>query len=162
LCTANVPIVHNLSCGHLATKMAMRIFPIRLVAGALCLLLFCGGCSIRRVAFNERITAEQTSFIHAGETTLRQIVDQIGAPDEMTESESGAVALYRWSDTKSASLNMTAIIRLFTPYSPSLTLNNTGVTTEVLEVLFDPDWTVRAYGFTRHRMEEPIMWFWPL
>lgn len=132
----------------------------RIVVGALCLFL-CTGCSVRRVVFNDVVTSEQVNFIRIGETTIQELVDRIGAPDDVSESEFGVVALYNWSDTKSSSLDFGAITRLFLPYSPSLTLRNTGITPEQLQVVFDPQWTVRAYGFSRRTTDEPIIWFWP-
>ncbi|MEY4705522.1 MAG: hypothetical protein RL042_1727 [Nitrospirota bacterium] len=135
---------------------------IRLVVGTLCILLLsCAGCSVRRITVNDIITAEQTGFIRVGETTMREVVDRIGAPDDMAESESGAVALYNWSDVKSAALDFGAIARLLLPYAPTLTLNKTAVAPEEFQVVFDHQWTVRAYGFSRMTTERPIVWFWP-
>ena len=137
-----------------------RVASIRLVVGVLCLLL-CVGCSVRRVVFNEVLTPEQINFIRIGQTTIRELADHIGAPDEVTESEFGVVALYYWIDTKSASLDFGALTRLLLPYSPSMTLRKTGITPEQFQVVFDPQWTVRAYGFSRRTTDEPVVWFWP-
>ena len=137
-------------------------FPsVRLIVGTLCLLVLCAGCTVRRVVFNEVLTQEQVNFIRIGQTTIRDLADHIGAPDEVTGSEFGAVALYYWSDTKSAALDFGAIGRLFLPYSPSMTLRKTGIIPEQLQVVFDPQWTVRAYGFYRRTTDEPVVWFWP-
>ena len=137
-------------------------FPsVRLIVGTLCLLVLCAGCTVRRVVFNEVLTQEQVNFIRIGQTTIRDLADHIGAPDEVTGSEFGAVALYYWSDTKSAALDFGAIGRLFLPYSPSMTLRKTGIIPEQLQVVFDPQWTVRAYGFSRRTTDEPVVWFWP-
>ena len=143
------------------TNVAARVPSIRLIVGTLCLLVLCAGCTIRRVVFNEVLTQEQVNFIRIGQTTIRELADHIGAPDEVTESEFGVVALYYWSDTKSAALDFGAIGRLFLPYSPSMTLKKTGITPEQLQVVFDPQWTVRAYGFSRRTTDEPVVWFWP-
>ena len=143
------------------TNLAARFNSIRLIIGALCILLLCAGCSIRRVTFNDVVTPEQVKFIRIGQTTISELADQIGAPDELTESDFGALALYYWSDTKSAALDFGALGRLFLPYSPTMTLNRTGITPEQLQVMFDPQWTVRAYGFSRKSTDEPVIWFWP-
>ena len=143
------------------TNLAARFNSIRLIVGALCILLLCAGCSIRRVTFNDVVTPEQVKFIRIGQTTISELADQIGAPDELTESDFGALALYYWSDTKSAALDFGALGRLFLPYSPTMTLNRTGITPEQLQVMFDPQWTVRAYGFSRKSTDEPVIWFWP-
>lgn len=110
---------------------------------------------------NNVITPEQVNFIRLGQTTISELADKIGAPDEIAESDFGAFALYYWSDTKSAALDFGAIGRLVLPYSPTMTLNKTGVTPEQLQVMFDSQWTVRAYGFSRKPTDEPVIWFWP-
>ena len=143
------------------TNVAARFASIRLIIGALCILLLCAGCSVRRVTLNHVLTPEQVSFVRIGQTTIFELADQIGAPDEITESDFGALALYYWSDTKSAALDFGAIGRLVLPYSPTMTLNKTGVTPEQLQVMFDPQWIVRAYGFSRKSVDEPVVWFWP-
>ena len=129
--------------------------------GALGLTLLWTGCTVRRVAFNDVVTPEQVNFIRIGQTTILDLADHIGAPDEVTESEFGVVALYNWSDTKSAALDFGALPRLFLPYAPTMTLSKTGITPEQFQVVFDPQWTVRAYGFSRRTMDEPVVWFWP-
>jgi hypothetical protein len=142
-------------------KVAARFDSMRLIIGVLCILLFCAGCSVRRVTFNDVVTPEQVNFIRIGQTTIFELADRVGAPDEITESDFGALALYYWSDTKSAALDFGALGRLFLPYSPTMTLNRTGVAPEQLQVMFDPQWTVRAYGFSRKSSDEPVIWFWP-
>ena len=129
--------------------------------GALGLTLLWTSCTVRRVAFNDVVTPEQVNFIHIGQTTILDLADHIGAPDEVTESEFGVVALYNWSDTKSAALDFGALLRLFLPYAPTMTLSKTGITPEQFQVVFDPQWTVRAYGFSRRTTDEPVIWFWP-
>jgi len=158
---ANAPVAHNSGCGHLVTNVASHFHSIKLVVGALCILLLCAGCSVRRATLNDVLTPEQVSFIRVGQTTIRELADHIGAPDEVTESDFGGVALYYWSDTKSAALDFGAIGRLFLPYSPTMRLNKIGTTPEQLQVVFDPQWTVRAYGFSRRTTDEPVVWFWP-
>jgi len=143
------------------TDVAVRFPSIRLIVGTLCILLLCAGCTVRRAVLNDVVTTEQVNFIRVGETTLVELADHIGAPDEVTESDFGFVALYYWSDTKSAGVDFGAIPRLFLPYAPTMTLNKTGVTPEQFQVVFDPQWTVRAYGFSRRTTDEPVVWFWP-
>ena len=158
---ANAPVAQNSDYGHSVTNVASYFHSIKLVVGALCILLLCAGCSVRRATLNDVLTPEQVSFIRVGQTTIRELADHIGAPDEVTESDFGVVALYYWSDTKSAGLDFGAIGRLFIPYSPTMRLSKIGVTPEQLQVVFDPQWTVRTYGFSRKSADEPIVWFWP-
>jgi hypothetical protein len=141
--------------------VATNLLSVKLVVGAFCIVLLCAGCTVRRVVYNEVVTLEQVNFIRVGETTIRELADHIGAPDEVTESEFGVVALYYWSDTKSSGLDFGALARLFLPYAPTMTLNKTGITPEQFQVVFDPQWTVRAFGFSRRTTEDPVIWFWP-
>jgi len=143
------------------TNVATRSIFSACAIGALGLTLLWTGCTVRRVVFNDVVTTEQVNFIRVGQTTLPELVDHIGAPDEVTESDFGFVALYNWSDTKSAALDFGAIPRLFLPYAPTMTLTKTGITPEQFQVVFDPQWTVRAYGFSRRATDEPVVWFWP-
>ena len=143
------------------TNVATRFPFIELAVCTFSILLLCAGCTVRRVVFNDIVTPEQVNFIRVGETTILELADHIGAPDEITDSEFGVVALYSWSDTKSAGLDFGAIPRLFLPYSPTMTLSKTGITPERFQVIFDPQWTVRAYGFSRRTTEDPVIWFWP-
>jgi hypothetical protein len=158
---ANALVEHNSGCGPLGTNVAARFDSIRLIIGLFCILLLCAGCTVRRATLNDVLTPEQVNFIRVGQTTIRELTDHIGAPDEVTESDFGVVALYYWSDTKSASLDFGTLTRLFLPYSPKMTLSRTGITPEQLQVMFDSQWTVRAYGFSRKSTDEPIVWFWP-
>ena len=143
------------------TNVATHLLSVKLVVGACCIVLLCASCTVRRVVYNEVVTLEQVNFIRVGETTIRELADHIGAPDEVSESEFGVVALYYWSDTKSSGLDFGALARLFLPYAPTMTLNKTGITPEQFQVVFDPQWTVRAFGFSRRTTEDPVIWFWP-
>jgi len=143
------------------TNVATRSIFSACTIGALGLTLLWTGCTVRRVVFNDVVTTEQVSFIRIGQTTILELADHIGAPDEVTESDFGVVALYNWSDTKSAALDFGALARLVLPYAPTMTLNKTGITPEQFQVVFDPQWTVRAYGFSRRTTDEPVVWFWP-
>jgi len=136
--------------------------PLRcLVCGILCMLLLSAACSVRRVTYNETIANDQVQFIRIGQTSLSDLVSAIGAPDDVSEADAGFVALYNWSDTKSAAMDFGVIARLFLPYAPTMTLNKAGIALEQLQVVFDADWMVRAYGFSRRGQEDPVIWFWP-
>jgi len=127
----------------------------------LCVLLLSAACSVRRVTYNETIANEQVQFIRIGQTSLSEVISVIGAPDDVSESDAGFVALYNWSDTKSAAVDFGVLARIFLPYSPTMTLNRAGISLEQFQVIFDPNWRVRAYGFSRRGHEDPVIWFWP-
>lgn len=119
------------------------------------------GCSLRRVVVNNVIAPSQVAFIQAGATTMPQVVAQLGAPDEILESEFGLATLYQWSDTKASGVDFGFIARLFSPYSPSMTLARTGIDMEQFHIHYDSQGVVRTFGFTRHEPIRPLLWFWP-
>lgn len=119
------------------------------------------GCSLRRVVVNDRIVPPQVSFIQAGATTMPQVIAQLGAPDEILESELGLAMLYQWSDTKASGVDFGFIARFFSPYSPSMTLAHTGIDMEQFHVHYDSQGVVRTFGFTRHEPARPLLRFWP-
>lgn len=142
------------------TNLYARVL-VRLIFGFVGICILCAGCSVRRVTYNEAISTDKIQFIQTGHTTMLDIVAKLGAPDEITESETGVVALYNWSDAKSASIDFGALAGRFLPISPPLTLGRTGIAPEQFLVVFDDKWAVRAYGFSRWPKEDNIVWFWP-
>jgi hypothetical protein len=119
------------------------------------------GCSVRRVVVNDVIVPSTVTFIQSGMTTLPQVVAQLGAPDEILESEFGLATIYQWSDTKASGVDFGFIARFFSPYSPSMTLARTGIDMEQFHVHYDTQGIVRTFGFTRHEPVRPLLWFWP-
>ena len=47
------------------------------------------GCSFIRLTINDTIVAEDVAFIVPGQTTLRDIVERLGTPDEMQDAPDG-------------------------------------------------------------------------
>jgi hypothetical protein len=108
------------------------------------------GCSFIRLTINDTIVAEDVAFIVPGHTTLREIVDRLGAPDEMREAPGGALILYHFHDANYARVNFGYVLRPWTPIQPDLVLSNIGLGTEVFEVAFDEHWVARQQAFTHH------------
>ena len=156
-----VPEERGSNYGHLGNNMWAYACHRSLVHGLLCVIVLSAGCSVRRVTFNETIANEQVQFIRIGQTSLSELTSVIGAPDDVSEADSGFVAIYNWSDTKSAATDFGVIARIFLPYAPTMTLNKAGIAFEQLQVVFDSNLKVRAYGFSRLGREDPIIWFWP-
>ncbi|MCC6140736.1 MAG: hypothetical protein IT389_08990 [Nitrospira sp.] len=127
---------------------------------ALCVALMTG-CSVRRVVVNDVVAPSNVAFIQSGTTTLPQVVAQLGAPDEILDSEFGLATIYQWSDTKASGVDFGFIFRFFSPYSPSMTLAKTGIDMEQFHVHYDSQGVVRMFGFTRHEPIRPLLWFWP-
>jgi outer membrane protein assembly factor BamE (lipoprotein component of BamABCDE complex) len=130
------------------------------IASFTCVFLL-AGCSVRRIVVNDVISPQRIAFIQSGVTTMSQVVSELGAPDELVDSEFGMATTYQWSDSRSSGVDFGFVLRMFSPYSPSMTLARTGADTEQLYVHYDSQGLVRTVGFTRHEASQPILWFWP-
>lgn len=108
------------------------------------------GCSFARLTVNDTIVAADVAFIVPGTTTLREVAERLGAPDEMREAPDGAVVLYHFHDAKYSRVNFGYLLRPWTPIQPDLVLSTTGLGTEVFEVTFDQQWIARQQAFTHH------------
>ena len=130
---------------------------------AIVLLIMCGlldSCSLRRVNFNEPITQENLSFIQPGLTTLHQVVERLGPPEDIAIGSTELIAEFKWSTTRSASLDLGYLFKLVSPVSPPVTLSGTGINIEHLLVICDGQFVVRSYALgptDKHALIE----FWP-
>lgn len=107
-------------------------------------------CSFARLTINDTIVAADVAFIVPGHTTLRDIVERLGAPDEVREAPDGAVVFYHFHDAKYSRVNFGYILRPWAPVQPDLVLSTIGLGTEVFEVTFDRQWIARQQAFA-HR-----------
>lgn len=148
------------SSGRLETNRVITQWLSRAAFIVLCATIM-AGCSVRRVVVNDVIAPSTVTFLQSGMTTLPQVVAQLGAPDEILESEFGLATIYQWSDTKASGVDFGFIARFFSPYSPSMTLAKTGIDMEQFHVHYDSQGRVRTFGFTRHEAVRPLLWFWP-
>jgi hypothetical protein len=108
------------------------------------------GCSFGRLTLNDTIAEGDIEFIVPGHTTLRDIVERLGAPDEMLEAPGGAVVFYHFRDLKYSRVNFGHLLKPWTPVQPDLVLSSTGFGTDVFEITFDEQWVARQHAFTRH------------
>jgi hypothetical protein len=109
-----------------------------------------GGCSFGRITINDTPVEGDVTFIVPGHTTLRDIVERLGAPDEMREAPGGAVGLYHFRDLKYARVNFGYLLQPWTPIQPDLVLSTLGLGTDVFAVTFDEQWIAQQHAFTRH------------
>lgn len=138
----------------------MRTSPCRAAVILLLISLTTIGCAVRRVDFNEPITAEGLSFIRPGNTTLQQVADRFGGPEILTHTGNEILAEFQWSTTRSASLNLGYLFRFVSPVSPSMTMSGTGIHIERLLITCDDRLVVRSYAFGKDN-EHAFFEFWP-
>jgi len=118
------------------------------------------GCAVRRVDFNEPITAEGLSFIQPGHTTLHEVADRFGGPEILHLTGHEILAEFQWSTTRSASLNLGYLFRFVSPVSPSMTMSGTGIHIERLLITCDDRLIVRSYAFGKAG-KHAVFEFWP-
>lgn len=118
------------------------------------------GCAVRRVDFNDPISTQSLAFIRPGETTLQHVVDRFGGPEDITVTSDQVIAEFKWSTTRSASLNLGYLFRLISPVSPSMTLSGTGINIERFLLICDERLVVRSYAFGKAD-EHAFFEFWP-
>lgn len=129
-----------------------------LMVGMLCMGVW--GCAVRRVDFNTAIMPEDLAFIRTGETTLHHVVDRIGAPEEITALSDQFLAEFKWSTTRSSSLNLGYLFRIVSPVAPTMTLSGTGINIQRLLIICDDRLIVRSYAFGLTD-EHAVFEFWP-
>lgn len=114
------------------------------------------GCNVIRVTLNTSLTSEDVAFIVPGRTTLADIVDKLGAPDSLTNSETGVVATYRFLDLKYSRVNFGWLAKPWTPVDPDLIFSRTGFGVDAFEVHCDQQWVVLHQVFQRHLIRPPF------
>lgn len=125
-----------------------------LIAALLCLSSL--GCNVVRVTLNTSITPEDVAFIVPGKTTLTDVIEKLGAPDSITDSDTGIVATYRFVDLKYSRVNFGYLAKPWTPVDPDLIFSRTGFGVDAFEVLCDTKWVVLHQGFQRHLPRPPF------
>jgi hypothetical protein len=115
------------------------------------------GCNVARVSLNNPLTPEDVAFIVPGQTTLPEIVAKLGAPDSITNSETGVVATYRFLDLKYSRVNFGWLAKPWTPVDPDLIFSRTGLGGDAFEIQCDPQWVVLHQSFQRHLSRPPFI-----
>lgn len=129
-----------------------------LMAASLCVTS--SGCNVIRITINSSLTPEDVAFIVPGKTTLADVVERLGAPDSITDTDTGIVATYRFIDLKYARVNLGWLAKPWTPVDPDLILSRTGLGVDAFEVLCDTKWVVLQQGFQR-QLHRPLFHPYP-
>jgi hypothetical protein len=108
-----------------------------------------GGCNIIRVTMNTPLTAEDVAFIVPGQTTLTEVIQELGSPDSITDSTAGFVAIYRFADLRYSRVNFGYLLKPWSPVDPDLIMSRTGLGTDAFEVLYNSDGVVTQHNFLR-------------
>ena len=114
------------------------------------------GCNVVRISLNTTLTPQDVAFIVPGETTLTDVVTKLGAPDTLTESETGILATYRFTNLKYSRVNFGWLAKPWTPVDPDLIFSRTGLMVDAFQIAFDPDWVVQHHAFQRKLSTPPF------
>ena len=151
----NAQTVWNSDFGRLMTDMT-RLWRLASFFMAALLCWSSIGCNVVRVSINTTITQEDVAFIVPGKTTLANVIEKLGAPDSITDSDAGIIATYRFLDLKYSRVNFGYLAKPWTPVDPDLIFSRTGLGVDAFEVLCDPHWVVVHQGFQRHLYRHPF------
>ena len=118
------------------------------------------GCDFRRVVVNDPISQETLQNLNPGENSLKDIVQVLGAPDEIDAKTRGMVLRYRYGDSKTMRANFGWLLRIFLPVAPSMNLGRGEGVTQVLHIAMNEVGTFDHY-FVQDPPAPPRFWFWP-
>ena len=118
------------------------------------------GCDFRRVVVNTPISPETLQKLDPGENSLNDIVQVLGAPDEIDAKIRGMVLRYRYGDSKTMRVNFGWLFRIFLPVAPSMNLGRGERVTQVLHIAMNEAGTFDHY-FVQDPPAPPQFWFWP-
>jgi hypothetical protein len=112
----------------------------------------CDPISWTRVTLNHPLKSEDVAFIVPGQTTLKDVVGRLGAPDQLLPIRDGMAANYLYEDSKYFRVNFGWPLGFINPlsYAPhDLVLANTRLSADTFEVAFDARGVVAYAGFFR-------------
>ena len=130
------------------------------VIGVMLIAQWDTGCDFRRVVVNDPISPETLQLLNPGENSLDDIVQTLGAPDEIDAKTKGMVLRYRYGDSKTMRVNFGWLFRIFLPVAPSMNLGRGDGMTQVLHIAMNEAGTFEHY-FVQDPPAPPQFWFWP-
>lgn len=141
------------------TPHSVRGFSAVVLLWIVILLMF-AGCDFRRVVVNHPIDPQSLQTLSSGESSIQDVVQALGAPDEITAKPGGMVLRYRYGDSKTMRFNFGWILRFFLPVAPSMNLGRGDEVPQVLQIAMNQDGTFDQYLLSQ-RLEPPQFSFWP-
>ena len=111
------------------------------------------GCNVARLTINTPLTPQHVAFINEGRTTLADVVNMLGAPDSITEGETGTTVTYRFLNAKYSRVNFGWLVKPWSPVDPDLVMSRSGFGADAYELICDANWVIMHQAFVRHRPE---------
>jgi hypothetical protein len=144
-----------------------RLFLSQIAGTVLVIGLGLGGCGgpfgWTRVTVNRPLTATDIAFIVPGKTTLHEVTDRLGAPDDVMGRRTGFVAEYFDYDGRSFRINFGWPLGFIAParYAPhDLAFAGQGIGVHTFAVAFDERGRAQYAEFIRAEAGSSWRW-WP-
>jgi hypothetical protein len=110
---------------------------------------------------NQPLAPQEVAFIVDGKTRLLEVVERIGAPNQVLKSSHGVVTRYHFTDAKYFRADYGWGLRFLIPFlTPDLILGGGGFGTDVFQLTYDERWIVRDHTFALHANSSEFR-FWP-
>ena len=110
-------------------------------------LLFQLGCDFRRVVVNDPIYPQHVQFIESGTTTMQQVTERLGAPDEITGTPEKLWFRYHFKSTKFLRVDFGVLFRIWSPVTPPMSIGRSDAGTDVFLIAFDSRWVTQELRF---------------
>ena len=77
--------------------------------------------------------------LNPGKSSMQDVVEALGAPDEISAKPDGMVFRYRYANSKTMQVNFGWILRFFLPVAPSMNLGRGEDLPQVLHIAMNQD-----------------------
>lgn len=121
----------------------------------------CGLATFARISVNQQVAPEDLTFLRPDQTTLSDLVNRLGTPNEIAASDNTWVATYHFLDAKYLRINYGTLLKPWAPMSPDMVTEGFETGVNALEVVLDSSWHVRHVAFSHHRNPSSQFRFWP-
>src|SRR5262249_16027523 len=113
----------------------------------------CGPINWTRVTLNHPFQAKDVAFIEPGKTQLNDVVNLLGAPNELRETPDGMIAEYDYYDSRRFDVDFGWPAGFFLPHGVSMAphqveFTNAGAAANTFEVAFDGKGVVQYSCFS--------------
>lgn len=144
--------------------LVSRMIKLRMVVGVMLWLmliaLLLGACDFRKVVVNDPLLPQDVEFIVPGSTSMFEVVERLGAPDEISGTSNQLLFRYQFKTTKFFRFDFGVLLRIWTPITPPMSWGNGNAGTDAFWVAFDSHWQATTLHFTFSENTKKVS-FWP-
>lgn len=111
-------------------------------------------CAFGGATLGDTIKPEDVAFIRLHQTTFAEVMARLGTPDELLESETEVIAVYRLLDALYSRINYGSLASAWSPVTPDLITEGLGMRLNRLTIRLSPTWIVHHIEFS-NQPEQP-------